>query len=681
MISSLSLYHSLCNLSFLSVAGLRAISRVRYRPNSKNPIVPRFYSTQDKDKSLRYIPHDFTYLVACEKFVEEDSKRLFAPRHTQSLQPTVLTESNADYLRKVLLPFFGINATVTRTEYTGEYGYTKSYTTTSVTTDEKGNSQTSTQTHYYTEWHHISGTIGSCRYTQEDSGLCVYAGLKWDSKTIENGMGSWKFTQNLKSFDPTVIEADTHVDPFLKRAAIAQEIGTSRIFDYETQRIRKEIYSRKACDDVSIKHYQVYWDSFNTSSFLLPCYILQYPNCPPRLMPALNKNVIQVKGTAPLSIPKVMTATTIATTILSLFVPQVAVPVRIIAVLVSAASSGAWARYRLSFTHSWQQGSIESERKQNEAVAETIADRKRRQATEKISASQGSESAFVQSRFLDVDPIYFQVLGIGSEEEMTEENIRQAFIKKIKVNHPDQKSGSSHKAQEIIKARDVMLGAIQKRKEKFGEGKRNFSSQSSGFVKQPPRSVRGINARLLIDTVLVQKDYKKALQLVETDQAHPDSHDQNENTLLTEATKIGDLTAMLFAIIKLGAHPDVSCDCPDHLTALHYAVLSGDIRRVKLLLQHKANPNLINSKGETPLDIAVSKQFPEIQTLLISSGGIQHRTIEGSEGFWRKVRGSLRGYGSNDRTRLLGQEEAQKKGIAPESDTVIQLPAPKKEEE
>jgi ankyrin repeat protein len=79
--------------------------------------------------------------------------------------------------------------------------------------------------------------------------------------------------------------------------------------------------------------------------------------------------------------------------------------------------------------------------------------------------------------------------------------------------------------------------------------------------------------------------------------------DFDENTPLTHFAKKGNNEAIKFLIEELGANPNVSCDCPEHRTPLHYAVEFGHISTVELLLNYGANPSFTNSLGERPIDL------------------------------------------------------------------------------
>ena len=98
-----------------------------------------------------------------------------------------------------------------------------------------------------------------------------------------------------------------------------------------------------------------------------------------------------------------------------------------------------------------------------------------------------------------------------------------------------------------------------------------------------------------------------------------DGHDRGENTPLTDAACRGDNDAVRFLIKEMGANIYSSCDCPYNKTALHYASENGHAETVKLLLELGANPNVLDSRKYTALDIA---KINEIKKLLISNGGM-----------------------------------------------------------
>lgn len=56
-------------------------------------------------------------------------------------------------------------------------------------------------------------------------------------------------------------------------------------------------------------------------------------------------------------------------------------------------------------------------------------------------------------------------------------------------------------------------------------------------------------------------------------------------------------------LLELGA--DVNCVDNNRCTPLHYAAKSGNSRTTKILLEHGANPNATNSRGQTPLEGAL----------------------------------------------------------------------------
>jgi hypothetical protein len=333
------------------------------------PTTTRCYTAQH---SLSFIPHEFSHQEACKRFIDQDKKRLFAPFHANTLQLVNLPDPKDNPLKKVLLPFFGVNAEISQTDYSASYGITKVI----IHTNSRG--QTITRT--YTDWHDISGSIGPHKYTQEDPKMCIYGGLTWDSRGIEQAMENCEISSPLKPFDSKFVNPDTTVDPFLKRSAFTRKIANERIRDAEYNRIERAIKEFIPCDLVKVSKANINVKTFKMSNYLLPAYILQYPGHSPRIMPALNNKVVII-GSNPLSMAKCSGAVAVAATALSLFFPEWAFSTKLSMILISSLLSALWARYRLTIEHTWQQSTVESDRKRNAFVSETITDKTRLQAT------------------------------------------------------------------------------------------------------------------------------------------------------------------------------------------------------------------------------------------------------------------------------------------------------------
>ncbi|MDF2577679.1 MAG: ubiquitin-protein ligase mind-bomb [Chlamydiales bacterium] len=592
---------------------------------------------------LQFIPHKFSYQEAAKRFVDQDRNRLFKPLDIENPPLPIIAMNQEPLLKKVFIPLYGVNAIVKKTHFDGEYGI--QHTTTTVV-DGKA------IVHTYTNWFPISGTIGSEHYTQEDSEMCIYGGFTWDTYTIEKAMSKAKITRYLQPFEPKQVESDTIVDPFIKRSAIANETAMSRIQSYEQIRAQQSISSRVYCHFTRVHKLDIEFQSFKLSHYLLPSYILQYPQSPPRIMPAFS-NQTSIVGAAPLSITKVMAATTVASTILSFMFPAVSIPMRLGIIALSSTASGIWAKTHLLLRYNMQEHKLCDEKKQNESVAETLADQKRRELTEPFFPKQ-----IPIGQVLNIDQTHFEALGLKSDYPVTEAIVRKAFNEQIKKAHPDHRDGSATKAQNLINARNTIIAAIHKNM-KGANAKRTYSSLSSVTIKEPPRSIYDPRAGELIKLVLSKKNYNRALVLVNTEELHPDSHDKGENTLLSEAAKRGDVTVICFAIDELRASPDTSCDCPAHRTPLHYAVSKGHLPAVEALLKRGAHPNLINSYGETPLDLAYIENDQSIIDLLISYNALRHSSVKGKINFWNK----LFGYNSKNRTILLEEKKKEEKPI------------------
>lgn len=121
-------------------------------------------------------------------------------------------------------------------------------------------------------------------------------------------------------------------------------------------------------------------------------------------------------------------------------------------------------------------------------------------------------------------------------------------------------------------------------------------------------------AEQLIDYVR-NKQYDYALKLVK-EGLHPDSHTWNENTVLTDCAKRGDVDGTKFALNRLKCSITVSCHCPKHRSCFHYASLNGN-KNVLYELYKFAEENdideinLLDSDGNTPLEVAKDEQIKQ----------------------------------------------------------------------
>lgn len=364
----------------------------------------RKYHANDK---LKVVFHQFSSEEAAKIFAKHDANRFFAPKNLPSIKPI-----------KVLLPFFGFNAHVSRCDYSGSYGTDHTY----ITTDSKGRLVART----HTLWHDTKGTLGPLDYSDVNAGLRAYSGYTWDNDLIEEAMNGFDVTGQLQPLDPNLLSEDTIVDPFLMSESKVRELFYKCIYDYETKRASDDITKRKGSWKVSIEKLNCQYGG-NESRYFLPAYILQYPGNPPRILPALNINNATVFGANPLSIPKTMTMSFIFSTLAALAVPQVAIPLRVACLVGGPAMSGLWANYRLGIKHSYQERKMKNKRLENQALIEKERPKEPQKQIE--AAKIEPPKVMVTKSVLK----YAKVLGISEDEILSEEKIHTAY-KSINTN-------------------------------------------------------------------------------------------------------------------------------------------------------------------------------------------------------------------------------------------------------
>lgn len=117
-------------------------------------------------------------------------------------------------------------------------------------------------------------------------------------------------------------------------------------------------------------------------------------------------------------------------------------------------------------------------------------------------------------------------------------------------------------------------------------------------------SVVDPQAQLLIDLVR-QRRYSDAERLMHEKKISIDAHPRNENTVLTDCAKRGDLEGGRWAL-GVGASVWATCDCPRQQSAGHYAAGYGHLPFLRMLIQEaKLDPTSVrDADGRTPLDSA-----------------------------------------------------------------------------
>lgn len=605
--------------------------------------------------TLKYIPHAFGIEQAMQKFSKADAKRIFAPI---SRIDTTIVQSADNPLKKAYIPMFGIDAEIKHTTYTGEYGIHQTYYNAATKTVQT-----------ITHWYPVSGRLQACSYTQENSDIAsIYAGSSYCATPIEAALRCHNFQDKLITFNSEHIPLDIFIDPFDKKSAYAYEQMNSRIHNAEVKRAQNDIWLRhKFINDVRIDSIRI--DSTITiKQNMLPAYILQYPHTPIRVISAISTQDNEIYGAVPISATKVMGATFSTTTLLSLFIPTVDLPIKLGLIFASTLISGLISRNKLAVQDIFQESNRIIDIETNESINATFADIDRLNSTSR----DVQENAVM---IYEVELIHYKVLSLNPDADISEDEVNKAFNEKMKLAHPD-KGGSPEESIKLIEARNAFKKAFKSICKNHDTSKRFFStSRPKTLIRRPAltheqkaakialaeplRSIYYPNTAVLIKTVLEEKNYSKALQLVRDEVVHPDGHDNNENTLLTEAVKRNDVKAVLFALKNLGCSVDVSCDCPMHNTALHYAAEShqkGDDKKdnvqiMEILLNAGARVNLLNSCGKTALDMA---HDDKIKQLLIAHGGITNH-----QGLFTKIKGFF-GRFENERTLLIKQEQVKK---------------------
>lgn len=108
-------------------------------------------------------------------------------------------------------------------------------------------------------------------------------------------------------------------------------------------------------------------------------------------------------------------------------------------------------------------------------------------------------------------------------------------------------------------------------------------------------------------TLLRRGDCQGAIAFCAKNKIDLDAHASQENTLLTEAAKLGDRQA-LFTLLQNGANPYATCDCPQHNSFAHYLAYGRSKAHADCVRAvfgsgspFAVSPNVQNASGKTPV--------------------------------------------------------------------------------
>lgn len=584
----------------------------------------------------RYAPFQFTREKAARLFHEKDKKRLFAPLECELKQTQIpgIVPFN-DPIRKEYLLFCFSKAQIKGYKFTFRHGYNQQKI---VRRDGR------VEIEQWIQWRNGKGEVGDCSYDEQSEGSGISGQIKpYPHDLVEKALDRFDFEHLLLPLDIPKMEKEAALPKakHLRKAALVRDFARARIDALEEERCLR---AARELEPMAHHHEILYvrpaYEELSIDWYYLPVFSLHYPGQPARIMSATNSNT---SGGGDISIIKSMGLGAVLGVGASFFIPG-GIFIRLLTPIAGAIGSALMGPLVRNIQYRFHKSSMRSDKKANESVAESVSDKMRRKRIGMGHQSETIEEPVseasigkTEGKILHVAKIYFDTLGLDPQTPVTRESVQRAHRKMALKYHPD-KGGSSEKMQSLNDARDVMLTRLGKP----GASKRHYSTAAPVKVKLPPRSTFDPMARQLIDAVLIEKNYKKAKVLVYEKDVPVDAHDVGENTLLTEAAKKGDLGAVKFALGELEASPDTSCDCPKHRTALHYAAKAGREDIVAELLEHGAHPNLIDSDGNTAMDVAINAQTVAV---LNKHGGVRND----DRSVWKKIAG----YSSDERTILV----------------------------
>ncbi len=131
-----------------------------------------------------------------------------------------------------------------------------------------------------------------------------------------------------------------------------------------------------------------------------------------------------------------------------------------------------------------------------------------------------------------------------------------------------------------------------------------------------PNIVDKTGKTVLHETV-INNDFIKVYELLKY-KANPNIFDNDEKSPLLYAKN----NSMRKLLLKFDADPNVKIN--NDLSLLHIAVQQNDQEAVKMLLEHKANVNILNKEKQSPLEYAKTN---EIRRILLNHGSYPNERL------------------------------------------------------
>lgn len=309
--------------------------------NSHKTIAKLFYIRKYTHKNqFEFIPHQITMEEAINIFNNYDSNRIF--------KPLTWTNNDITKLKKVFIPFVFVDVE-TEGHYTAKYGITH--------TVRYGRKAHQT----ITTWYKTSSDLPLHHYSEKD-GFKIYTGYTYDINLVAVATHEPINYSLLQPFNNTVNNTVNNIDPFLMKQVDIDQFVSDKIDALEEQRALDDIYNVTGSGNVDKLNLTINWDC-ELHHYLLPVFVHQVKDEPPRILPAYYKSN-NVCGVHSISVSKTMFATMAMTTILSIAFPQFAIPLRLFTV-ASGISAGVYAQLRLKLINNKQHLCI-SQRKNEE---------------------------------------------------------------------------------------------------------------------------------------------------------------------------------------------------------------------------------------------------------------------------------------------------------------------------
>jgi hypothetical protein len=383
-------------------------------------------------------------------------------------------------LKQVYVPFHTASVSNLTSSFTCSYGIDRTETYIAWEYNQSTKSMRPvTRTRTVTDWYRASGDLGDYTYPVGTIRTQVYAGFTLPRKYTK--ILKMDDVSNLKSLTTDDLHnsknARIRVEPHEMTISMALEKIIEKLYSMEKDRVGKVVRKQYGADHVDVKTLDVHLDKcrIDPHSYHLPAYVYEFEQDDTKLCKIVNGYNGEIDGDVIYSKPKVLGVAGLTgvtgTTIFLLAARTLTIPLFAVGSIVSSLLIGIpalwWSMSRPHRVAETNAAKLQNDLEHNIQFQQTLDDIIRKTMANKFNAKDSdwdkpdkntdqhsqSDRSGSQNSSQKKSPKHdysgisdYEVLGLDSRTDLTQQILKEAYIKQIKIWHPDHYANDTAKA-------------------------------------------------------------------------------------------------------------------------------------------------------------------------------------------------------------------------------------------